>query len=339
MSCGLGAIILVFMLVKHNVDTAVPVPEIDLLRNDLALLIDQERQLRQTITDIKAGTRQASENIRASSEELARIQAKLSSKLEDISKQRDRLAALKETIENTVVPKTSDVVDDPRVGEEDYLIGLRVEGRKIGILIDSSASMTDGVLIDVIRRKNSRQSEKKAGPKWQRTKRIVRWLLARLPESSMVNVVAYSDKARPLGGSGWKSGRDANALGDVFRDLDALVPEGPTNLEAGLQAIRRKKPSSVYLITDGLPTMGDSGYKSLNPFASCPALWGQSNKISGECRAKLFQHTLISNALPSGVPVNVILLPIEGDPEASSKYWSWTAATGGLLISPPDSWP
>jgi hypothetical protein len=339
MSCGLGAIILVFMLVKHNVDSAVPISEIDLLRNDLALLTDQKRQLRQRIADKKANSRKASEYIQASSEELARSQAKLSRKLENISEQRDRLVALKKTIEKTVVPKASDVVDDPQVGEEDYLIGLKVEGRKIGILIDSSASMTDEVLIDVIRRKNRRQSEKKAGPKWQRTKRIVRWLLARLPESSTVNVVAYSDKARPLGGVGWKSGRDANALDDVFRDLDALVPEGPTNLEAGLQAIRRKKPSSVYLITDGLPTMGDSAYRSLNPFSSCSALWGQSNKISGECRAKLFQHTLISNALPSGVPVNVILLPIEGDPEASSAYWLWTAATGGLLISPADSWP
>jgi hypothetical protein len=40
-----------------------------------------------------------------------------------------------------------------------------------------------------------------------------------------------------------------------------------------------------------------------------------------------------------GVKVNVILLPIEGDPQASPEFWNWTASTGGLLISPAESWP
>ena len=48
-------------------------------------------------------------------------------------------------------------------GEEDYLLGLKVEGRRIAILIDRSASMTDERLIDIIRRKVRTDAEKRAG--------------------------------------------------------------------------------------------------------------------------------------------------------------------------------
>jgi len=337
MSCGLGAIILVFMLVKYNVDTSVP--ENDWLRGDIDRLYQQESDLRNKISALQAGTEQAIANIQSVSERLAQIQAQLTAKQSEISAQQDKLTALKETIKKTEVAKPSDVVDDPQAGEEDYVIGLKVEGSKVGILLDASASMTDEILIDVIRRKNGSDGNKMKGPKWQRAKRIVRWLLARLPNRGSVAVVAYRGKAEQLGGKRWVSSRDPNALGTIFRELDAVVPEGPTNLEAGLNTLSRLRPSNIYIITDGLPTVGDSDYRSLNPFAECSSLWGKSNRISGRCRLKLFQHTLVSSSIRSGVPINVILLPIGGDPDAARAYWSWSAVTGGLMISPAASWP
>ncbi len=96
--------------------------------------------------------------------------------------------------------------------------------------------------------------------------------------------------------------------------------------------------TDLYLITDGLPTTGDSRYAGLNPFAACSSLLGRSNTISGECRVRLFRQTLKDTSL-GGVKVNVILLPIEGDPDAVNEYWAWAATTGGLLISPAGNWP
>jgi hypothetical protein len=235
--------------------------------------------------------------------------------------------------------ETEDIVEEPGVGEEDYLIGLKVEGRKIGILLDASASMTDERLIDVIRRKNMSDADKIAGPKWQRSKRTIRWILARLPANSEVAVIAFNNKARTLGLAGWSAARDPSAINQIISDLETVVPSGSTNLQVGLEALNRARPSTVYIITDGLPTAGDSSYKSLNPFASCSSLWGGSNTISGECRLALFNHTLSSSAPKPHVPVNVVLLPIEGDPEASFAFWSWTASTGGLTISPAAVWP
>ena len=92
------------------------------------------------------------------------------------------------------------------------------------------------------------------------------------------------------------------------------------------------------MITDGLPTKGESQYRSLNPFSSCSSLTGNAQTISGECRVKLFQQT-INESGKRGVQVDVILLPLEGDPDAVNQYWIWAATTGGLLISPASNWP
>ena len=69
-------------------------------------------------------------------------------------------------------------------------------------------------------------------------------------------------------------------------------------------------------------------------------MWGGAGTISGDCRRALFRHTVNATKPPAGLSaVNVVLLPIEGDPEAAVEYWLWTAASGGLLITPADTWP
>jgi hypothetical protein len=65
---------------------------------------------------------------------------------------------------------------------------------------------------------------------------------------------------------------------------------------------------------------------------------GKSATISGECRLKLFRQSIRDSSL-RGVTVNVILLPIEGDPDAANEYWAWAAQSGGLVISPAANWP
>jgi len=38
-------------------------------------------------------------------------------------------------------------------------------------------------------------------------------------------------------------------------------------------------------------------------------------------------------------PVNVVLLPMEGDPAAPTYFWRLAQATGGAFLSPPRDWP
>ena len=49
MSCGLGAVVLVFMLVKHNVDDSSV--EIEKLKNDIARLETTEQQAMQSLNE------------------------------------------------------------------------------------------------------------------------------------------------------------------------------------------------------------------------------------------------------------------------------------------------
>jgi hypothetical protein len=39
------------------------------------------------------------------------------------------------------------------------------------------------------------------------------------------------------------------------------------------------------------------------------------------------------------VPINVILLPMEGDPVASPSFWRLAQITGGAFLSPARDWP
>lgn len=336
MSCGLGAVILVFMLVKHQVNYAAV--ESDHLSNDVARLASIRQESEQMLQDIGSQIAGESAENEAIKEKIIAMQAMLADKNADASKTAQQIEKLKDAIKTIKVNKTQDIIETKPLNEENYLLGLRVEGKKIAILLDSSASMTDEKLIDIIKTKNSSTSDKQQAVKWQRSKRIVKWLLARMPKESKFLVVMFNDKARALSQSSWMSAADSSALSSVLTELDKLIPEGGTNLQAGLQKVNTYAPSDLYVITDGLPTKGESRYKSLNPFAGCSSLRGSGNTISGVCRVKLFQQTITESSRPN-IRVNVVLLPVEGDPDAVNQYWHWSGTTGGLVISPAGNWP
>lgn len=339
MACGLGAVILVFMLVKKEAEQqlAPPVPvEPGLLAADLSQLAESEAVLARELARLRAVIADRERQVGGASADLREAEADMASRRQQMQADQAKVSELEESIRQIQPAKKEDVIEKPGAGEEQYVIGLRMTGRKILFLVDASASMTDETLIEVIKRKNGTDQEKRRGPKWQRTLSIVRWMAARVPAGSQAAIVAFSDKAQLLG-SGWVA--ETAALNPLLKSLEALVPTGPTNLEAALREAVKLQPSDVYLITDGLPTTGLSRYQGLNPFAGCTSLFGQSATISGECRVRLFRHTVLSNPLPQGTRVNIVLLPIEGDPQAAPEMWAWSSTTGGLLISPAAAWP
>ena len=338
MSCGLGAVVLVFMLVKHNVGSSTT--ETDLLAGDVQRLELQQVELQQTLEQLLNISQSEAEKIAQLRARLAQLEQSLSQKQLSLAQKKNQLAALKNDIAKRPIAQKEDLIEDDRGGEENYLMGLKVEGRRIAVLVDSSASMTDEKLLDIIKRKNGSAASKKRGPKWLRTRKTVRWLLARVPKTSQLTVVSYNGSVKSLGsGSGsWQIANNPATLQALYRDLDTIIPEGATNLQKGLQAVSDRGATDLYVITDGLPTVGESRYASLNPFASCSSLLGKSSTISGECRVKLFRQTIKDSKL-AGIKVNVILLPIEGDPEAANEYWGWAALSGGLMMSPAANWP
>ena len=333
MACGLGAVILLFLIVRHHSETAAD-PVASAETETVAALREEAEILAEQIEEAERQARERQEQEDRIDREDASA-ALLADIEREIKRAQARNAALRTAVESIEPAQASDVIEDPQGGEEDYLLGLKVEGPRIAILLDRSASMTDERLIDIIARKIRPDAEKKKGPKWRRALRTVRWLLNRLPEGSEVVVIAFNGQAMALDGGGWADGRDKTTLQGLFKALDGLVPTGATNLEAGLRVLKKLSPgaSDVYVVTDGLPT------RSVSSPGLLSGCGGKKNKVSGACRKTLFYASLQKSAPPAGRKVHVILLPLEGDPEAAPVYWHWTSQAGGLLLTPAKGWP
>lgn len=339
MACGLGAAVLLFLIVKHHAGAAVEPDPVERAAADAETLAALRAEAETLAGRIERAQREvALRTEREDDVERRRVadRARLADLEREIERAQAANAALRRRVESVEPHRTDDVIEDVRGGEEEYLLGLRVEGRRIAILIDRSASMTDERLIDIIRRKVRTDAEKRDGPKWRRAVRTARWLLHRLPAGSEVAVVAFNDEATILRDGGWADGRDRATLRALFDELDALVPTGATNLEAGLRALDGLSPGAtdIYVVTDGLPTRSLSSPGLLSGCSRNP-----KGKVSGECRKLLFAASLRKSAPPPGRKVHVILLPLEGDPDAAPAFWNWTAHTGGVLLAPARGWP
>ena len=123
----------------------------------------------------------------------------------------------------------------------------------------------------------------------------------------------------------WLEVADRDQLDSAIDTVKQLVPANGTNLEQVFETVRSMDPlpDNIFLITDGLPTLSNSG----------------SNRtlVTPSERAELFEDAV--ERLPRGIPVNVILLPLEGDPSASAAYWLLAQNTRGSFLTPSKDWP
>ena len=103
-------------------------------------------------------------------------------------------------------------------------------------------------------------------------------------------------------------------------------------------------PTDIYLITDGLPTLGgenksDKIFNKLrNKLNGCGSVNIPSGLVSGDCRRMLFISAINNFQRKSNSVINVILLPLEGDPESAPLYQKWTSQQGGTFLSPTGNW-
>lgn len=334
MACGLGAVILIFILVDFNGSSPDPNEELSQLKTELLSANQAQADLQGTIDNIDREIANIAQQQKNESATQSNTQSEQAELLQQLSTQLAVIADLEKQLAAVAKIETPDAnIKLDGVGEQNYITGLKVEGKHIGILIDKSASMIADNLLDVLRLMVKPDGEKQQLAKWQRTKRVAKWLLARLPETSQVTTVAFSDTAQVLGLRAINSPAASDSLKAISDDIDAIVPSGGTNLQLGMAELfaANDKITDVYLITDGLPTLGDG------LGVSCRNILSRQQTISSKCRQQLMVETI--KRFPSGYKVNVILLPIDGDPYASSMYWSWTQVLGGTFLSPAKEWP
>ena len=347
MSCGFGAVILIYIVINHGTETTGilwdPAKQAEAQRIEQAIEAEKINhvELRNTLALVD----EAVDSTQASIQETLLLIEALRAELDSITNREsdqatERLqleASLKELEEEIDSLETAVAASEKAgialreiegQGDRQYLTGLRMGGRHVLILLDTSASMLDETIVNVIRLRNLGESEQIASPKWQRSLRTVEWITANMPPSSKFKIVTFNTEASPVGADSdwrWFEAKDETKLDESITAMNKLVPKGGSNLSRAFESIAKldPMPDNIFLLTDGLPTQGDRPSRGSN--------------IDGPGRVRLFGEAL--EKLTLTIPINVILLPMEGDPMASPSFWRLAQMTGGAFLSPPEDWP
>jgi hypothetical protein len=344
-SCGFGAVVLFYTIIsaqaglyriKESADLTAEAKKLEqevldgykhLAELQNALESTEDRTVR------AAGlSREILEKLRITQEELARYEHDTLARRESLERLKADLKQLEESTRRlrAAAPKEGSGEERAPVIDPQQLVTLRVTGERVLVLVDASASMLDETVVNVIRLRNMPPERRIASTKWQQALNTVYWVATRLPKTAQFQVYAFDTQPRPLveGTAGrWLNAGDAGQVEVAVAALRRTAPTGGTSLHNAFAVIRQLSPApdNVILITDGLPTQGDK-----------PPL--MRTLVTPEQREDLMQSA-VKSLPPSPPPVNVVLLPMEGDPSAPIYFWRLARATGGGFLSPAKDWP
>ena len=117
-------------------------------------------------------------------------------------------------------------------GQRQYLTGLKMDGERILILVDSSASMLADRIINVLRFRNLPPDERVRAAKWQQVLHTVDWITTRIPPASQFQIYAFNETSEPLyqaQGAAWLDAGDPRHLDLAVKGLYARAqPGAPT---------------------------------------------------------------------------------------------------------------
>lgn len=342
MSCGFGAVVLLFLIIKHHADVKDLMPPYD-LNQEIKLLDGDIGETREKISHSTSEASSLDAALATAQIQAERVREALATarksatgvnqsisdgKIDELKASLNRLEEQKKTVQAQIKSKSTQIRTITGAGDREYLTGLKLGGQRILILLDSSASMLDDTIVNVLRRRNMDDATKRRSWKWQQALATVEWVAARLPHNSEYQIFTFNTSVGPVIEQTkwrWLKVSDLKQVNHAIDELKRTTPSGGSSLAKGLAAINRlsPKPDNIYLITDGLPTQG------LAP--------PRGTTVTGRQRVSLFEDALTQ--VPRGIPINTILLPMEGDPLAAWAYWQIALHTKGAFLTPSRDWP
>jgi hypothetical protein len=347
MSCGFGAVILFFMIINAQVRETTEQDPTDLMaetkkieveilegRKNLVLAKNTMEQLTDETETAEGQIAQIIALIEQMRAELAQYDSETLAKIERVEQLQTDIETLQEEVKRLLALAEDQESEGNKLrafkgeGDRQYLTGLKLGGQRTLILVDRSASMLDDTIVNIIRRRNMAEADKLQAVKWRQAVASVDWLTAQFQPGSKFQIYMYNTEAVPVikGSAGvWLSADDSTQLDEAVRTLRKTVPEKGTNMLAAYEVASSLKPypDNIILIADGLPTVED--------------LTDTRRTVSSRERTNM--HFRAIRELPSGVPVNIFLYPLEGDYEAPILYWLLAFRSGGSFISVSRDWP
>ena len=345
--CGFGAVILFYVIIsaRSGITSAEQMKDITSEVNRLQEQLENGRQdlvvLRNSLEKTQSQNASADAQLIRAAAELEVTRREMSAYDATSLARRERIEQLKSDVQSVEAgnrrleagsldkgPPGQEIHAFRGTGDRRYITGIKVHGKHILILVDHSASMLHEDLVTILRMRNLSDDQKRVAAKWRRAVDTVDWLLTQLPPDSQYQIFAFNTQAAPLlsGTIGkWFNSGDAQTLAKNMDALRAMFPEGGTSLFNAFTAAKTFIPRAdqIILITDGLPTQGKSP--------------GFGKYINADRRARLFDDSV--GALPDGVPVDTVLFPLRGEPQAAHRFWELARLTEGTLFMPSKDWP
>lgn len=347
MTCGLGAVILLYMIINANVSLRTNQLTEDLQaeasRLETEVLAGQENlvEVRNSVEQTEKKrvvthglARRLIEALEALQVELATFEDTTIARKEHINKLKADLKSLEEgskrlsggiQSEETPGSRERAFIGD---GDRQYLTGLKVGGKRILFLVDTSASMLGEHIVDIVVRRNLPAARKVEAAKWRQAVATVDWLTTQMPKGSQFQIYTFNETAQPVLAETtgqWLDTAEPGRVSNAVQALRETVPDKGTNLYRAFTAISAMSPppDNLTLVVDGLPTQGR------NP--------PRGGTVSARQRLKLFRRAI--EQLSGRIPLNVVLLPMEGDPQAASAYWALAMRSRGSFFTPSEDWP
>jgi hypothetical protein len=347
MCCGFGAVVLLVLILNNDTVRAREQTFADLraeaVRREQEVLVGQDDLVEarnslettdEQLTITQGQAEQVIERIRRLKLEIAGLDQetlasrehvnRLTTDLQSLDSEHKRLGA-----EAPDEGAAGDKVREFRgEGDRQYLTGLKMGGKRILILVDVSASMLDETLVNVVRRRNMDDASKRGAPKWRRALATAEWLLSNLPTDASFQLYVFNTAAHAAaaGSEGkWLPAANREDLEHAVAGLRQTLPGDGTSLINAFAVAGKlsPRPDNILLITDGLPTQGrDRPGGATVTAAERLTLFGKAAAV-----------------LPAGIPVNTLLLPMEGDAYAAAAFWRLAVDTGGSFITPARDWP
>ena len=345
--CGFGAVVLFYTIVQSQAG-AVEIARIDKLTGEVRKLEEEVLVGTKNLVVLRNALQKTDEDEAAAKSRAIRIAEELKQRKDQTSTYEDVSVARREHINQLMADIKSLEEGNKRLqggsldkgpagdkrmafrgrGDRRYISALRVKGKRILILLDTSASMMDDDVVKIIRLRNEPETARKLAPKWRRAIDMVQWLSAQLPDNSQFQVYGFNVKAKAVLGDTqgkWLDSNDPRVVNNVLNATRNIVPADGTSLVNAFIAIRmiNPQPDQIILITDGLPTQG-----SVPP----------SRKfIDVKEREKLFDDAM--KTVTSDQPMDVVLLPMKGDLLAAHAFWRLARKTRGSYVIPSRDWP
>ena len=354
--CGLGAAVLLLLVVKHGetvaeIDAAgFLIEHITEIQELIAIKTEEKTELKRVAdaTQRQIISLTAQDDAKSS---ISRLQAtRLANLLREVQQQRVALSNARQALANNAAEQQRAAEEAQQIASQQHLTGLIVNSDRVVVLLDSSASMLSSTLVEIIRLRVSSPQIQLRADKWVSARGAAKWVIDRLPNGASYQVLTYSDAVFDSHGKSitdaqppkWETKQDASAAGAHLGSLlDDLTPKGATDLKTALAVVADIKPSpaQVILITDGYPTL--PGKSSLNRLRNCTRVRsGQVPLISPQCRKSIFDNALrVTRRDLRGIRIDVVLYPLEGDSNAVHGYWELSNSFGGRLLTPVPGWP